>query len=114
MQCELVICFSQMFRQPVEAALPVRPPPGDPIFSGLKGRWIDAARAHAPCLFGPDEAARFEYLQMLDDCRQGHGEGLGELGDRCRPDAETLHHHPAGRDRQGLKEEIERCLLVKH
>ncbi len=51
---------------------------------------------------------------MLNDRRQRDGERLGELADRCRSEAETLHHHPPGRYRQGLEEEIDRSLLVKH
>lgn len=103
-----------MFRQPIEAALPIGTPPGDPIFGLLQSRRLDAIGAHAPCLFGPDEAACLQHLEVLNNRRQRDGQRLRELADRCWSEAETLHHHPPGRDRQGLEEEIKWSLLVKH
>jgi hypothetical protein len=110
----LVIGLSKMFRQPIEATLPVGAPFGNPVFGRLQGRRLDATGPHPPCLFGPDEAACFQHLEVLDNRRQRDGEWLGKLGDRCWSEAETLHHHPPGRDSQGLEQEIERSIMVKH
>jgi hypothetical protein len=109
-----VICLSKMFRQPIEATLPVGAPSGDPVFGRLQSRWPDATGTYPPGLFGPHEATCFQYLQVLNDRGQRHGQWLGKLGDRCWPEAETLHHYPAGGNRQGLEEEIKRRFLVKH
>ena len=47
---------------------------------GFERGGLDAAGAHAADFLGADQAAGFEHLEVLHDGRQGHGEGLGELG----------------------------------
>jgi uncharacterized protein (TIGR02453 family) len=71
--------LGEVLAKPVEAALPGRPPLGNLLLGRPQHRRLDAACAHPPGLFGPDEPARLQDLEVLDHHRQRHGERLGEL-----------------------------------
>src|ERR1700730_12180973 len=51
---------------------------------------------------------------MLHDCRKRNCQRFRQFGDRCRAQAQALHHRPACRDRQGMKKLVNSRLLVKH
>jgi STAS domain len=110
----LVGVLGEILAEPVEAALPARPPFGDPTLSGPQRRRLDVTGAHPPDLFGPDESARLQNMEMLDDPGKRHGERFGELADRGGSAAQPLHHDPAGGIRQRLEHAVERRRLVKH
>jgi hypothetical protein len=75
----LIVLLGEVLAKPVEAALPDRLPLGNLLLGRSQHRRLDAACAHPPGLFGPDEPARLQDLEVLDHHRQRHGERLGEL-----------------------------------
>jgi mono/diheme cytochrome c family protein len=80
----------------VEAFVPDPAPAFDPGRRVLQPAAPQPAGPHAPDLLGRDQPRLFQHADVLLHARQGHAEGLGQLGDRgVRPP--ELFQHPAPR-----------------
>src|SRR5215217_1735084 len=104
----------QVVRQPIEAALPTGPTFDDPILGRPKRLWLNMAGAHSAGLLGPDQAARFQYLKVLDYRRERHGERCGEVADRSRPAAQQSDHRSAARIGERLEHTVQWLRIAKH
>jgi len=98
----------------IEASLPGRPPLLDPAARDRQRAAVDLAGPDAADLLGPDEPARLEDGDVLEDGRQRHRERLRQLAHRHRPAAEPLDDRAPGRVGEGLEDEIQLRLRVKH
>ena len=63
---------------------------------------------------GPDEAGRFEHVEMLRERGQGHLERLGKAAHRLRPARQPLDHRHARGIGKGVEHAIESELLLRH
>jgi hypothetical protein len=89
--------FSQDVPESVEAALPERTLPGEPIGGQLQTHWLDPAGASAADFLGDDEPARLQDRQLLNDGRQSDLERLGQLAHRRRAPDQVFDHAATGR-----------------
>ena len=105
----LLIAFSfavqgfEVFAEPIEPALPLRPPVGNPSLGFGEGGGIDAASAHPARLLRCDKPRHLQHREVLHHRRQRHFERPLELTDQHRPLRQPLDHRPAGRIGQGLE-----------
>jgi hypothetical protein len=58
----LVVLFGEIVAEPIEAALPSRPPSGDPSLDRPQRRRLDATGPHPPDLLGADDATGFQNM----------------------------------------------------
>jgi len=63
---------------------------------------------------GPHEATCFENLKMLNNGRERDGKRLSQIADRRRTQAEPTDDLSSDGRRQGVKNQIEPRLIVKH
>jgi len=91
----------------VEAARPEAALRLQPVLRRGERFRLQPAGAHAARLLGRDEAALLEQLEVLQEARQGHGEGPREVAHGSRPAAERFHHGPAGRVGEGAERVVE-------
>ena len=90
-------------------ALLPEPGLGEPEAGGLGLVAADPAD-----LLGPHEAGRLEHLQVLEHGGHGHGQGLGQLGDRCGAADEALDERTPRGIRERLEGQAERVQMLKH
>jgi hypothetical protein len=79
----------------------------DPLLESGESFGLDAAGADPAELFGVDEAAFFEYLEMLRYGSKGDAEGGGEGGDGKGSEAETVQDGAAGGIAECVKETVD-------
>jgi hypothetical protein len=107
----LIFVFGENLAQAVESALPAGAAFGDPPFGESQAARIDAAGPHSTELLGPDDAALFEDLQVLNDCRQRHVERLRQVADRHRSGAQAFNDGSAGWLRQCVEDAIDGAIV---
>jgi len=61
-----------------------------------------------------DQPGTFQYANVPRDRRQGHGKGLGKLGDHSRLVHEAGEERPAGLVTQGAKKQVELLLVGRN
>jgi hypothetical protein len=93
--------------QAVESSLPEGAALGDPPFGESQAARIHAAGPDPADLLGLDDAALFQDLEVLNDCRQGQIERLGQVTDRHGSDAQPLHDGSARGFRQCVEDSID-------
>ena len=88
----------------------------EPFISFVHRRGAQPARHDAPALLPGDEARILEHVEMLQDRRQRHGKGLGEIADADGVAlAEAGQQRPARRIGEGGKGAVEGGgLIVNH
>src|ERR687887_2878852 len=80
----LPLDMAQVGVQAVEALLPELAVPLDPVVDVLERSRVEATGSPLRLATACDEARPLEHLEVLRDPRQGHVEGLGQLGDAGR------------------------------
>src|SRR6516162_1571571 len=88
----------------VEAALPELALPAEPILGELQPVGSELVSAHPACLLRAYKAVLLEHLEMLDEGRERHAIGLGELAHRGPANAQALKHIAPRRVGQGPKD----------
>src|SRR4249919_2073881 len=110
----LVLQFHHIFFEPVVADFPFAASVHQPLLSRRQHSRIQPAGAYPAFLLASDQSAALERPQMLEHCRQAHGERLGQFADRCRSACQPGEHSTPGRVRKGLEGAIEPGRFVKH
>src|ERR1700685_3468609 len=87
----ILVGLGQYVAQAVEAPFPRRALGADPLLEDGEACWLEAAGADAAGLFGANESALLEHLEVLGDAGQGDAEWCGEMGDRARAAAQAFH-----------------------
>ena len=106
--------FGEKVAETVETAFPGRAALADPLLGGGERTRFDTTGSYPPDLLRPDEPARLQHLQVLDDAGERHVEWSGELADRGRSAAQAFHHRPPAGIGERLEHPVERGALVKH
>lgn len=73
----------QIFREPIEAAVPEVPVVRQPIVCGLECCGIEVAWAKLSILASRDEASALQDLEVLGNGREANVVGLGQFFDGC-------------------------------
>src|SRR5919201_5322527 len=104
----------QILPEPVEAPFPACTTLMDPALGRLERRDLDRAGPNPADLFGADEAAVLQYLQVLEHGRKRHRQRPCELAHRGRALREPVNYRPAARIGKRVKDAVERTILLKH
>src|SRR5271165_2927752 len=114
-RCEFsVVGLSQEIAQPVKPAFPHRAAVADPSVRHRKAAGFDSAGAYPPGLFGLDQAAFLQHLQVLNDGRQRDAEWLCQPRHRYGSLAEPLQNGPAGGVAEGMEDTVDIGFLALH
>ena len=103
-----------MVLERIEPSFQKLPPVREPPLGRLEGLALQPARPHPTHLRRPNEPAVFENAEMLNERRQCHVEGLGQLGNRRGPIAEPPNDCPSRRIGKGTEDGVERFEMVRH
>ncbi len=98
----------------IESFFPARTTLVDPALRDRKAFGFDAAGADPPDLFGVDQAAFFEDLQVLNDSGQGDVQRLCQRRDGDGAFAEFLYDGAASGIAEGVEDAVDRGLLGVH
>jgi hypothetical protein len=109
-----LVFLGEVVAKPVQSPLPDGPLVVDPLFCLSKYVAFDVAGADAANFLRCHKRARFQYLEVLHDRCQRHGQGLSQLTHGGGALYESLHDRPAGRVRQGLEDPVQIYGLVNH
>src|SRR5690349_1088151 len=112
-RCVLLLA-GQVSLQPVEPAFPGRDMSAKPVIGAPKHPWREGACPYAPGFLRRDEAAAFEYANMLQHRRQADLEGLGEFADRGVSQAQAGDNRAPGRIGEGGEGQAQAMLIVCH
>ncbi len=105
---------SPIVDQSGRAWFPEAAPCAEPLLSALQGSRGEAHDSNAPDLFRPHKATGLQHMQMLQERRHRHLEGLGQFADGRRAAAQALHHGPTCRISQGTEDGPEVGETVRH
>src|ERR671936_941070 len=104
----------QVRPEPVEAPFPACTTLMDPALGRLERRDLDRAGPNPADLFGADEAALLQQLQVLEHGRERHRQRPCEIAHRGRAPREPVDDRPAARVGKRVKDAVERRILLKH
>src|ERR671936_338402 len=104
----------QVRPEPVEAPFPACTTLMDPALGRLERRDLDRAGPNPADLFGADEAALLQQLQVLEHGRERHRQRPCEIAHRGRALREPVNDRPAARVGKRVKDPVERRILLKH
>src|SRR5579864_3267673 len=90
----LQLQFVQILVQAVQTLLPDGTIAFHPVGYVFERLGLDPARAPLRLAPARDESGALQDLEVLGDGGQGHGEGLGQLGDRALPLGQTREDRP--------------------
>src|SRR5919109_1320602 len=104
----------QVRAEPVEPPFPACTTLMDPALGRLERRDLDRAGSNPADLFGADEAAVLQHLQVLEHGRKRHRQRLCEIAYRGRALREPVNDRPAARVGKRVKDPVERRISLKH
>jgi hypothetical protein len=109
-----LLCFDEC-TEPVEAGLPELSAFAQPLLNPQNRLTRYATRSRTADLFGRDEPADLQHLDMLDDRGERGIEGIRKLRDGGWALGESIEQCTACRVRQGMKGAIEGGVtMLKH
>lgn len=86
----------------------------EPPLGGGKRAGVNTTGSGAPDFLRAYQAAGFQYLHVLHDCRERHRNRLREFADGRRRAPETLDHGAPRRIGQGVEDAVQIDVMVKH
>src|ERR671936_97399 len=104
----------QVRPEPVEAPFPACTTLMDPALGRLECGDLDRGGPNPADLFGADEAAVLQQLQVLEHGRERHRQRPCEIAHRGRALRKPVDDRPAARVGKRVKDEVERRILLKH
>jgi hypothetical protein len=93
--------------QPIEAAFPHPASVRDPLLHGIEAADLETTGPDAADLFGHDDAAVFQDLEVLNDPRERHRHGSGQGANAGRTAAQALDDLPPGWIGERMEQQVE-------
>src|SRR5919201_55454 len=113
-QGSVVASVRQILTEPVEAPFPACTTLMDPALGRLERRDLERAGPNPAHLFGADEPAMLQQLQVLEHGRERHRQRPCKIAHRGRALREPVNDRPAARVGKRVKDAVERRILLKH